>query len=57
MNKSTTVKTRLEKDLARRFSERCAELGMSQSEVLRRRIEAWLRQTSEIKRLKTEDGK
>lgn len=51
--KTETVKFRIDPGLLSSFETRCLQVGQGKSEVLRRIIQRWLRETREIERLKT----
>lgn len=51
--KTAVLKIRIEPELLRSFEARCEVVGRVKSEVLRRLIDRWLRETREIERLKS----
>jgi hypothetical protein len=51
--KTETIKIRIDPGLAHSFETRCLQMGQPKSEVLRRIMNRWLRETREIERLKS----
>lgn len=50
--KTEVIKIRVDPGLLSSFETRCLQVGQGKSEVLRRIINRWLRETREIERLK-----